>query len=177
MRATANSVIAGHDLSGNTALVTGGNAGLGLEACKALASAGARVLLTSRDVARGAEAAASLDASSKVQLECARPAPSVWLIAEQHWLQGTAEAVQLDLCDLGSVRACAEHLLAHEQHLDFVILNAGVMGGPLKHTSDGWESHMAANHMGHFLLCQLLIPKLREQVAVLAATDCTHPHV
>ena len=84
------------------------------------------------------------------------------------------EALQLDLCNLSSVHACAQQLLAREQELHFVILNAGVMGGPLKHTAHGWESHIASNHIGHLLLCQLLLPRLQNQVRHwLARVLCT----
>ena len=143
MRPTAASVVRAYDLTGRLALCTGGNAGLGLETCRALADAGARVLLTSRDLSRGKEAAAGITAGGKVGVHSHSCPPCQHLTCPSLLLdciacadghahgQGHAEALQLDLCDLSSVKACAEAILAHEQRLDYVILNAGA-GRPLQ---------------------------------------------
>jgi NAD(P)-dependent dehydrogenase (short-subunit alcohol dehydrogenase family) len=131
---TAEEVLAGLDLSGKVALVTGGAAGLGLEITRALAGAGARVIATGRDLAR-AEAALSSTAS--------------------------AEALALDLGDPAGIERCAQAVLASGAGLDVVIANAGVMAVPEKRVGKGLESHLAINHLGHFALIGRLWPLLR----------------
>lgn len=69
---------------------------------------------------------------------------------------------RLDLTDLASIRECAQALQS-QPRIDYLILNAGVMAAPLTRTAAGWELQMATNHIGHFYLTQLLLPKLRGQ--------------
>lgn len=135
--ATALEVISGHDLSGQTALITGGASGIGLETTRALLSAGARVLVAVRDPARAQEALAGLKAPA-----------------------GQLETVQLDLASLASVRQAAAHLLASTPRLNLLINNAGTMATPFGHTADGFETQFGTNHLGHFLLTTLLMPAL-----------------
>ena len=135
--ATALEVISGHDLSGQTALITGGASGIGLETTRALLSAGARVLVAVRDPARAQEALAGLKAPA-----------------------GQLGTVQLDLASLASVRQAAAHLLASTPRLNLLINNAGTMATPFGHTADGFETQFGTNHLGHFLLTTLLMPAL-----------------
>ena len=124
-----------------TIVVTGGNRGLGLETCRQLLARGQRVILTARDPASGEEAAARL----------------------RQEVPGADVAVEpLDLASLGSVRAAAERLLAREPRIDVLIANAGAFDtrGPRRVSPDGFELHFATNHLGHFLLVELLLPKL-----------------
>lgn len=118
-----------------THLVTGANSGVGFEAVRALASRGERVIMAVRDVQRGEAARA------KVLAEF----PSAQL-----------ELEQVDLLDLESVRALA----ARVGSVDVLINNAGLGTAPLSLTREGVYSQFGANHLGHFLLTALLLPKL-----------------
>ncbi len=125
------------DLTGRRAVVTGANSGIGYETAKALAQAGATVVLACRDVGRGAAAAERLS----------RAAP-----------RATVEVDALDLSDLASVQAFAENWTGP---LDLLINNAGVMAPPRwKATVDGFELQMGTNHLGHFALTGRLLPAL-----------------
>ncbi|MFJ9927843.1 SDR family NAD(P)-dependent oxidoreductase [Streptomyces misionensis] len=126
---TAEDVMAGLDLSGTTAVVTGGYSGLGLETTRSLAAAGARVVVPARrpDLARAALA----DVAG-------------------------AEVVAMDLADPGSVRAAAERIGDLLDRLDLLMAVAGVMATPERRVGPGWEGQLAVNHLGHFLLvCEL----------------------
>lgn len=128
------------DQRGRVAVVTGANRGLGRAAAHALARAGARVVLTTRDQARGA---AALE-----EVRAAVPGAS-------------AELVRLDLADLASVDDTAAALAASLDRLDVLLANAGVMGLPVRHASPrGVELQMATNHLGHFALAARLWPLL-----------------
>jgi NAD(P)-dependent dehydrogenase (short-subunit alcohol dehydrogenase family) len=128
------------DLSGQTIVVTGANSGIGLVAARALAKAGAHVVLAVRDTAKGEAAAATIEGSREVRA--------------------------LDLADLASVRAFAS---AWEGDLDVLINNAGVMATPLKRTADGFELQLGTNHLGHFALTNLLLPHVTRRVTTVAS--------
>lgn len=125
------------DLTGRRAVVTGGNSGLGLQTALELARAGAQVVLTSRDEAKGAEAVGQVLAE----------VPGA-----------TVEAAPLDLADLSSVRAFADAQGAAP--LDVLVNNAGVMAVPPRRTADGFELQLGTNHLGPFALTGLLLPAL-----------------
>ncbi|WP_407539244.1 oxidoreductase [Deinococcus radiomollis] len=135
--ATALEVIAGHDLSGQVAVITGGASGIGLETTRALLHAGARVLVVVRDPERAAEALATLEA---------RP--------------GQLDTVTLDLASLASVREAAAQVLAMTPKVHLLFNNAGTMATPFGHTEDGFETQFGTNHLGHFLFTTLLMPAL-----------------
>ncbi|WP_431043930.1 SDR family NAD(P)-dependent oxidoreductase [Streptomyces sp. P1-3] len=128
---TADDVLAGIDLSGRTALVTGGYSGLGLETTRALTRAGAHVIVPARRPATAEEA-----------------------------LRGVprTEVRELDLADLESVRDFADRFLDTGRALDTVINGAGVMACPETRVGPGWEAHFATNHLGHFALVNRLRP-------------------
>lgn len=129
---TAAQVMQGIDLGGRTAIVTGGYSGLGLVTARALAAAGADVVVPARDVAR-AEAA----------------------------LAGVPSAVlPIDLIDPASVRAFAERFLASGRAVSMLIASAGVMATPLFRDADGHEGQFAINHLGHYRLACALWPAL-----------------
>ena len=137
---TTSDVLQGLDLSGRHALITGASGGLGAETGRALASAGARVTLAARDLAK-AEA-----------------------VAEEIRSGGTGREVEvtaLELISLDSVRDCANRFLSRHEQLDILINNAGVMACDLTRTPEGWELQMATNHIGHFLLTCKLVPALQ----------------
>ena len=143
-RSTAAEVVEGMDLSGQRALVTGGGGGSGAEIVRALAGAGAEVLIA--DVALDA-AQATADA-----INSALPQPRV-----------TARA--LDLGSLATTRAFADALVDEGQSwpggLDILVNNAGVMAPPLSRTTDGHELQFGVNFLGHFVLTRGLLPLLR----------------
>jgi len=141
------------DLTGRSAVVTGANSGIGFEAVVELARHGAAVTLAARDPGRGADALARL--RSEV------PAAD-------------AELARLDLADLDSVRAFAAGYAP--EGLDLLVNNGGVMAVPLRHTPDGFESQFGTNHLGHFALTGLLLPKLlaRPGARVVSVTSGVH---
>jgi NAD(P)-dependent dehydrogenase (short-subunit alcohol dehydrogenase family) len=128
------------DLDGRTIVVTGGNSGIGLIAARELRRAGARVVLAVRDSARGDQAAATIP--------------------------GGAEVRRLDLADLSSVHAFADDW---DGEIDVLINNAGVMGTPLHRTADGFELQIGTNHLGHFALTNLLLPRIAGRVVTVSS--------
>ncbi|MEU9971684.1 SDR family NAD(P)-dependent oxidoreductase [Streptomyces sp. NPDC051014] len=130
---TADDVLAGLDLGGRLAIVTGGYSGLGLETTRALAKAGARVVVPARRAEAARQALAGVDG---------------------------VEVDELDLGDLESVRGFAERFLASGRPVDFMIDNAGVMACPETRVGPGWEAQFATNHLGHFALVNRLWPAL-----------------
>jgi NAD(P)-dependent dehydrogenase (short-subunit alcohol dehydrogenase family) len=138
-RSTALEVIAGHDLSGRDAIVTGGASGIGVETVRALATAGARVVLA----ARNREAAETVASTLRSETNA-----------------GAIEVDELDLASLTSVRAFVERYLALRRPLHILINNAGVMATPFSHTEDGFEMQFGTNHIGHFALTVGLMPAL-----------------
>jgi NAD(P)-dependent dehydrogenase (short-subunit alcohol dehydrogenase family) len=125
---TAAEVIAGIDLTGRRAIVTGGASGIGIETARALASAGAEVTLAVRDLHAGERAAAGITASTGKKQVLAAP---------------------LNLADQASVQAFAA---AWDGPLHILVNNAGIMASPLMRTPQGWEMQFATNHLGHFAL-------------------------
>jgi NAD(P)-dependent dehydrogenase (short-subunit alcohol dehydrogenase family) len=137
---TAQEVIAGHDLNGRDAIVTGGASGIGIETVRALAVAGARVIIATRDPAKGEAVASAL------RKETGRD---------------RIEFRQLDLASLKSVGNFVAEFLALRRDLHLLINNAGIMAAPLSHTGAGLESQFGTNHIGHFFLTTGLLPALK----------------
>jgi NAD(P)-dependent dehydrogenase (short-subunit alcohol dehydrogenase family) len=138
---TTDDVIAGVDLTGKTAVVTGAASGLGLQTVTALVSAGAEVVAAVRN-------------------------PDSFR-ASDHWtdlgeLSRKISVFALDLASLSSVRAAALAIAASHPRIDILINNAGVMFTPHDTTSDGFELQFGVDHLGHFLLTTLLLPQLQE---------------
>ncbi|MFG2988589.1 oxidoreductase [Streptomyces sp. NPDC048257] len=128
------------DQSGRTAVVTGANSGIGYVAARELARRGASVVLACRSAARGRAAV--------IRLRTEVP-------------DAEAEFMPLDLADLASVREFAAAYGRRYPHLDLLINNAGVMALPYGRTADGFETQFGVNHLGHFALTGLLLPRLR----------------
>jgi NAD(P)-dependent dehydrogenase (short-subunit alcohol dehydrogenase family) len=125
--------------SGRTVVVTGANSGLGLITARELARAGAHVVLAVRNTDKGKTAADGMT--------------------------GDVEVRRLDLQDLSSVREFADSM----DNLDVLINNAGIMAVPLARTKDGFESQIGTNHLGHFALTNLLLPKLTDRVVTVSS--------
>lgn len=136
---TTDEVLQGIDLSGKLALVTGGSSGLGAETARALASRGARVVLTARNMPKVEEVARVIRASTG---------------------NADVEVAQLELDSLASVRAFADRFLESHDSLQILVNNAGVMACPQGKTADGFELQFGTNHLGHFLLTCLIAPAL-----------------
>ncbi|MBN9388830.1 MAG: SDR family NAD(P)-dependent oxidoreductase [Chloroflexi bacterium] len=138
---TAAEVIAGHDLGGKTALVTGASSGIGIETARALLSANAEVILAVRDSTKGEKVARELRASTG---------------------NSRVHVLPLDLGSLAAVRQAAAEFYRHWSKLDLLINNAGIMATPLSYTPDGYEQQFGTNYLGHFLLTALLLPALEK---------------
>jgi NAD(P)-dependent dehydrogenase (short-subunit alcohol dehydrogenase family) len=134
-QSTAADVIKGIDLTGKVAIVTGGNAGIGLETTKVLAAAGAKVIVPARDVVKAKK---NLEGVANVELAA------------------------LDLIDPNSIDAFAAKFLASGRPLHLLINNAGIMWVPLRRDSRGIESQLATNYLGQFHLTARLWPALKK---------------
>lgn len=143
-------VLAGIDLSGKVAIVTGGYSGIGVETVRALAGVGATVVVPARDHGRAAAGLANV--------------------------AGDITIVAMDLADIGSVRRFGEQFAKTHGRLDLLINNAGVMACPLSHTAQGWEMQFGTNHMGHFALAKALMPLLETTpgTRVVALSSTAH---
>ncbi|MDA0563388.1 SDR family NAD(P)-dependent oxidoreductase [Streptomonospora sp. S1-112] len=128
------------DMTGRTVVVTGANSGIGRATAAALAERGARVVLAVRDERKGRAAAAAM--------------------------AGHTEVRRLDLADLASVRAFARDFT---DPLDLLVNNAGVTVPSLARTADGFERQFGTNHLGHFALTNLLLPRLRGRVVTVSS--------
>ena len=128
------------DLHGKTALVTGGNSGIGYWTGLHLALAGAHVVMACRSMPRAQSALADL----------LKAVPN-----------GQFEILQMDLSDQASVRSAAETFRSKHDRLDILCNNAGIALTPMERTKDGFESQLAANFLGHFALTGLLVELIR----------------
>lgn len=146
---TASDVIRGYDLSGKTAIVTGGYSGIGLETVRSLTAAGARVIVPARDLNKARNAVQPIAGAS---LE------------------------SLDLMDPASIDDFADRFLASERALHVLVNNAGIMANPLTRDVRGYESQFATNHLGHFQLTARLWPALlrAEAARVIAVSSRAH---
>ena len=128
------------DLTGRVVVVTGASSGIGAASARALAGAGAKVVLAVRDTAKGERIAASMP--------------------------GDTEVRSLDLEDLASVRAFAA---AWTGPIDILINNAGIMLVAEGRTADGFERQIGTNHLGHFVLTDLLLPYITGRIVTVAS--------
>ncbi|KIX03131.1 uncharacterized protein Z518_06681 [Rhinocladiella mackenziei CBS 650.93] len=160
-RPTALQIIRDENLTGALSdlviLITGCSSGIGVETARALASTGATLYLTARNLTKAREALGP-------ELVCN---PKVHLLV-------------LDLDSLDSVRSCASTFLSKSDKLNILITNAGIRHVVWSKTPDGFERHFGVNHLSHFLLTQLLLPTLQEsstmafQSRVVALSSTAH---
>jgi NAD(P)-dependent dehydrogenase (short-subunit alcohol dehydrogenase family) len=134
-KSTATQVLNGIDLTGKTAIVTGGNTGIGLETTKVLAAAGATVIVPARDIEKAKRNLAGVE---RVQVE------------------------PMDLAKPDTIDAFAKKFLASGKPLHLLINNAGIMWVPLRRDSRGIESQLSTNYLGHFQLIARLWPALKQ---------------
>jgi NAD(P)-dependent dehydrogenase (short-subunit alcohol dehydrogenase family) len=125
--------------TGRTVIITGANSGLGAVSARELADKGAKVIMAVRNTSKGEAAARQIT--------------------------GDVEVRQLDLQDLSSVRQFADGV----DKADILINNAGIMAAPYALTVDGFESQIGTNHLGHFALTNLLLPKLTDRVVTVSS--------
>ncbi len=145
------------DQHGRTAVVTGGNSGIGMAVATALAHAGAHVVIAARDADRSRHAAH--------QIRSAAPGSDVDIVA-------------IDLASLTSVDQAATTIVASHPRIDLLINNAGVMATPRTETVDGFELQFATNHLGHFALtAHLLGAVLRAPAARVVSVTSTGRHL
>jgi NAD(P)-dependent dehydrogenase (short-subunit alcohol dehydrogenase family) len=128
------------DMQGKTVVVTGANSGIGFETALALASMGARVLVTARNADKGRAAVAAI--TQRLQGE------------------GRVQLVVFDLADLSSVRQGAAEILDQAPRIDVLVNNAGLVLTERAETVDGYEATFAINHLGPFLLTNLLLQRI-----------------
>lgn len=128
-------------LNGRTVIITGANSGIGKQTALDLARRNARVILACRSTDSGEKAAEEIRRRSKNNDVVLR---------------------HMDLTSFASVRKFAAQVLSEEKQIDILINNAGVFMRPLRRTEDGIEEHLAVNYLGHFLLTNLLLPRLKE---------------
>lgn len=143
------------DQSGRVAVVTGANGGLGLETARALAAAGAHVVMAARNAQKAASAEADIRAGV--------PGASL-------------EIVPLDLGSLASVREAAATVIGAHDRIDLLINNAGVMGIGEERTADGFEMQFGVDHLGHWALTALLLGALRRGAGARIVTVTSTAH-
>ena len=141
---TTNEILEGLDLSGKKVLVTGASGGLGEETARALAAAGASVIMAARDNTKNLEAKERILSSNS---------------------EAKLELHELNLASLEDVRSSAEEFLSKNESLDLLVNNAGIMCTPFGHTTDGFEQQFGDNHLGHYLFTGLMMPALEKSGA------------
>jgi len=138
-RSTAEEVTADIDLSGKTVVITGCNSGLGFETMRVLAGRGAQIIAAARSRKKAVEASRKID--------------------------GEVAPVACELSDMDSVAACADEISAMEQPIDILMCNAGIMALPKLQQKYGLEMQFLTNHMGHFILVNRLLERVKEAKA------------
>lgn len=148
---TAAEIIEGVDLSGKTAIVTGGYSGIGVETVRALAGAGAEIIVPARNVEK---AAAALEGIERITIE------------------------PMDLIDQASIDAFADRFLASAKPLPILVNSAGIMATPFERDSRGYEIQFATNHLGHFQLVARLWPALKAAngARIVSVSSWGHRH-
>lgn len=148
-QSTTDDVLEGVDLAGKRVLVTGVSAGLGVETARALAAHGATVVGAARDLDKAKKALA---------------ASGVHDIA----------LVELDLASLASVRRAADALVVAGKPFDAVIANAGIMACPKGQTADGFETQFGTNHLGHFVLVNRIVSRMKPGSRLVNLSSAGH---
>jgi NAD(P)-dependent dehydrogenase (short-subunit alcohol dehydrogenase family) len=159
-RSTAEEVSEGIDLSGRHAVVTGASGGIGLETARVLALRGGSVTMACRDLEKGSAAQRRVVAESGGRID-----------------RSALRLAHLDLASLESVREFARGVLATDRPIHLLINNAGVMLPDRRETRDGFEAHFGVNHLGHFLLTNLLLERIRASAPariVNVSSDAMH---
>lgn len=143
------------NLDGKTAVVTGANGGLGLETARALAGAGAHVVMAARNQEKAA--------SAKADIIAGQPDASL-------------EIVELDLGSIEATKSATAEIMSSHSKVDILINNAGLMAMPERRTADGFEMQLGVNHFGHWVFTAELMPALIEagDSRVVTVTSTAH---
>lgn len=144
---TASEVLSGLDLAGKTAIITGGHSGLGFESTKALAGAGVRVIIGARDIA--------------VAQRALKKVPNTIV-------------KRLDLSDLSNIKHFADDIVSSKIRVDMLICNAGIMACPETRVGPGWEAQFATNHIGHYVLANLIWDTFNSGSRVVCVSSAGH---
>jgi len=142
-------------MDGKVVVITGGNAGIGKEAAVGLAMLGATVVITARNAAKGAAALEEIASRTG---------------------SSTVEVMALDLADFSSIRSFTNEFLATHDRLDVLLENAGLLLSERSTTRQGFETTFGVNHVGHFLLTDLLLDRLRESAPSRIVVVASHAH-
>lgn len=134
---------------GRRIVITGANSGVGFQAARILGSRGAELVLACRNLEKGEAAARQVPGHD----------------------EGRVVVRRLDVSDLDSVRSFADALQREHDGIDVLVNNAGVLGAPYSLTPEGVEMHFATNHLGHFALANLLLPRIRDRVVVTSSRE------
>jgi NAD(P)-dependent dehydrogenase (short-subunit alcohol dehydrogenase family) len=143
------------DLHGQVIVITGGNSGIGKESAVSLARMGATVVITARNPAKGEAALADI---------------------RQRSGSSSVDVMALDLADFASIRGFAAELLERFDRLDVLVNNAGGIISDRNHTAQGFELTFGANHLGHFLLTDLLLDRLVQSAPSRVITVASIAH-
>ncbi|CAF4956134.1 unnamed protein product, partial [Rotaria sp. Silwood1] len=141
-KSTALDVVKGFNvkLDGKVVVITGATSGIGVETARALASINAHVIITARDMNKGAQVVEDIKKTTK---------------------NNQVEVMELDLTSLQSVRNFVKQFQGRKLPINILICNAGIMACPYSKTVDGFESQFGVNHLAHFLLTTSLLPELK----------------
>ncbi|CAF1217681.1 unnamed protein product [Rotaria sp. Silwood1] len=141
-KSTALEVVKGFNakLDGKVVVITGATSGIGVETARALASTNAHVIITARDMNKGAQVVEDIKKTTK---------------------NNQVEVMELDLTSLQSVRNFVKQFQGRKLPINILICNAGIMACPYSKTVDGFESQFGVNHLAHFLLTTSLLPELK----------------
>jgi NAD(P)-dependent dehydrogenase (short-subunit alcohol dehydrogenase family) len=154
-QSTADQVLRGGNLAGKRIFITGISSGIGRETARSLASHGAEVVGTVRDLAKAGSATASIREAANEG-------------------RGGLELIELNLASLQNIRRSADKLLADGRGFDAIIANAGVMGTPFSRTADGFEVQFGTNHLGHFALITRIAPLLSDDGRLVVLSSQAH---
>ncbi|XP_068628620.1 retinol dehydrogenase 13-like [Battus philenor] len=146
-------------LFGKTAIITGSNVGIGKETALDFYRRGARVILACRSLEKAQEA------KREIEEKCQELPETGVLVLEK-----------CDLSSMKSVRDFTKKILDTEPHVDILINNAGVMMCPKGETEDGFEIQFGTNHLGHFLLTMLLLPRIKNSTPARIVTVSSKAH-
>eukprot|EP01125_Pyxidicula_operculata_P009790 TRINITY_DN3217_c0_g1_i1.p1 TRINITY_DN3217_c0_g1~~TRINITY_DN3217_c0_g1_i1.p1 ORF type:complete len:372 (-),score=31.60 TRINITY_DN3217_c0_g1_i1:570-1685(-) len=142
---------------GKTCIITGANSGVGLETARHIAATGYKVILACRSKARAEEAIKDIVQSNKSKnLPC------------------DVIFMQLDLADQENIRKFVDDVVSKNYEIDLLINNAGLMWLPRQFTKEGIEMHFGVNHIGHFLLTNLMIPHMNKRSRILVLVSDTY---
>ncbi|XP_030756000.1 retinol dehydrogenase 13-like [Sitophilus oryzae] len=146
-------------LDGKTAVITGCNTGIGKVTARDFFQRGAKVIMACRNEDKAKETAEDIKVSCKDKENL-----------------GEIVIEKLDLNSLKSVRSCAQRIIEKEAKIDLLVNNAGVMMCPEGKTEDGFETQFGTNHLGHFLLTLLLLPKVKQSESARIVTVSSMAH-